>query len=65
MKLAADMKVSKAVGCAMEEEDFITKMVGITKDSGKTTKWTAMANSTTREVSWPTKANGLKTSSTG
>lgn len=41
-----------------------TKMEDTMRATGRTTKWTVLANCTTRVVKWPTKACGLKISST-
>lgn len=46
----------------MAVEDFIIKMVDITKGNGKIIKWMDMVNSTMKVVSLPMKDNGLKTS---
>jgi hypothetical protein len=41
-----------------------TKMEGIIRVNGKTTRWMGLANSIIRAESWPIKDSGLKTSST-
>ena len=48
----------------MGEEGFTIKTVDTTRVNGVITKWTGMESYTTRVVSWLTKVNGLKTSST-
>lgn len=58
------MKVSRATLCEMEEGSSTIKMAGTTRVSGATTKWTDMANCTTREENWLMKATGRKMSST-
>lgn len=42
------MKVSRATTCETAEANFTTKMEGITKDSGKITKWMGLADCTTK-----------------
>jgi hypothetical protein len=51
MKLEVGTKASRVMACAMEEENFTIKMEDSTKASGRTIKWMAMVNSTTKEVS--------------
>ena len=47
----------------MDKANSTIKMEDIIKDTGKTTKWTAMVNSIMKEENLPTKATGAKISS--
>lgn len=63
-KQAVVTKASKATACATARASSSTRMEGTMRDSGKTTKWTATASSTTREENWHTKDTGSRISST-
>ena len=60
---AANTKGSRATAWETGKANSTTKMEGITRDTGKTTKWMAMGSCTTKAGSWPIKATGLRTSS--
>lgn len=63
MKQAADTKDLKVMVCEMVAENFIIKMEDFTKVPGRIIRWTAMADSTMKEVNSLMKDTGFKMNS--